>query len=561
MPLLRLLSAAGTELRSANPTRPTGIGVAWGFLERARRAIRRLRRTWNRRSVVACVAVGALGLGGCATVDFNVPRPVSHALDEGGQTPLGRAFVDQVAAHPGRSGFQLLASGHQAFISRAATADLATRTLDLQYFSVGDDLTTDLLLDRIGAAAARGVRVRILLDDVQATTRTFARRAAAQHTNVEVRLFNPFLSLATSNAARLREFALDGERLNRRMHNKLWVADNVVGIFGSRNLGDEYFDTNAAANFVDIDLLAVGPVVQEMSRAFDAYWNSAAAWPAQAFGRLDATTARRERTALQGRIERCHGVPPCHWLAQNGTGAALHAGQLTLAWAGAAFAYDPPDDVKLDVPTGIAHEWQTHGIADRQRGELLIVSPYVIPDEEGLEHLSAMKAAGDRVAVLTNSLASTDSIAAHAGYSRYRGRLLREGVELYEIRPAPGGRHRAPHRWGGASPGSLHAKFVVQDRRHVVVGSRNQDPRSRTHNTESWIVVDSPELAAELAALFEDGTELHHAYRVRLHPDGSLLWLTEEEGGTVEYVTEPSTGFWLRLWREVLSLVLPEHLL
>ncbi|MEW6703608.1 MAG: phospholipase D family protein [Pseudomonadota bacterium] len=506
----------------------------------------------------------ALLTAGCATPRLDMPRPASYALPDGHSTPLGQAFAGEARAHPGLSGFQLLASGHAALVSRGALADMATKTLDLQYYSVGQDLTTHLLLERLLAAAQRGVRVRVLLDDVHPEARDFARQAIALHPSIHVRLFNPFLSTGTSTLARLGEFAVDGERLNRRMHNKLWVADNVVGIIGSRNLGDEYFDTKAAASFVDIDLLAVGPVVQQMSRAFDDYWNSAAAWPGQAFG-LQATEEQRlqAQQALRGRNAACHTVPPCHWLRENGVGIALRNGQLALTWAAASLAYDPPELPKLDVPTGIAHSHAARGTGEAP-GELLIVSPYLIPGDDGLEHLAGMRERGDRIAALTNSLASTDSPAAHAGYAAHRRHLLEQGVELYEIRPAPGRRHRETHRWGRASPGSLHAKFVVLDRRQVVLGSRNQDPRSRLHNTESWVTIDSPELAAELAGLFDEGTDLHHAFKLQLQDSDTgprLIWLTEEEGVVVRHEAEPGAGFWLQLWRDLLSLLLPEHML
>ncbi|HEX6019973.1 MAG TPA: phospholipase D-like domain-containing protein, partial [Burkholderiaceae bacterium] len=233
-----------------------------------------------------CPAVAALiaafVLVGCATLRPSVPREPSSAIAQSDGTTLGRVFGAQAAANPGRSGFQVISGAETAFALRGALADTAERSLDLQYYSVGDDLTSSLLLQRIVAAADRGVRVRILLDDVYAVTRAFAQRASAAHPGIQVRLFNPFFFGGGWSVARLVEFAFDGERLNRRMHNKLWVTDNAAAIVGSRNLGDEYFGAFEGANFNDVDLLAVGPVVQELSVAFDAYWNSASAVPLEA---------------------------------------------------------------------------------------------------------------------------------------------------------------------------------------------------------------------------------------------------------------------------------------
>ncbi|MEQ1803762.1 MAG: phospholipase D-like domain-containing protein, partial [Burkholderiaceae bacterium] len=218
-------------------------------------------------------------LGGCASLLPQVPRVPSFAIADAEHTTLGRVLTAQAAEHPGLSGFQVLATGHSAFAARAALADAAERSLDLQYYSADDDLSTDLLLLRLLAAAQRGVRVRILLDDIYPPSRRFAQRASALHPNVQARLFNPFFFGGTAGLGRLAEYVFDSERLNRRMHNKLWVADNAAAIVGSRNLGDEYFDVHQSANFADVDLLIAGPIVNQLSQAFDTYWNSAAAVP------------------------------------------------------------------------------------------------------------------------------------------------------------------------------------------------------------------------------------------------------------------------------------------
>lgn len=459
-----------------------------------------------------------------------------------------------------------MASGQSAFMTRSALADAAERTLDLQYYSVGDDLTTDLLLLGILGAAERGVRVRILLDDISPLARDFGRRASAAHPGIHVRLFNPFKVAGTSSLLRLGEFIFDSERLNRRMHNKLWVTDNAVAIVGSRNLGDEYFSANSNVNFYDIDVLAAGPIVAELSRAFDNYWNSPAAVPVQAFGDTpDAAETEFVRRALQARSASCGDAPPCAWRDQGSWREALGADNVTLTWAPALLRYDQPDQDKATLTSGIAH-----GAIDdepggaRTQNELLIVSPYFVPSPTGRRHLAQMRERGVRIAVLTNSLASTDSASAHAGYARHRAELLREGIVLHELRPESRLRHRRSHRWGHASPSSLHAKVMVQDRARVIVGSMNQDPRSRLHNTEAWLVIESSTLAAELAAVFEEGTEPRHAYKVeqRLQEGiDALRWTTEDDGETLTYDVEPLTGPWLRLWRNLLGVLIPEHML
>lgn len=507
---------------------------------------------------------------GCSTVGPDVPRAPSHAIgDSERTTPLGRAFATEAALNPGLSGFQVLAGGQAAFVTRISLADAAERTLDLQYYSAADDLTTDLLLQRIVSAAQRGVRVRVLVDDIYPPTRHFAHRASAAHPKIEVRLFNPFFWSERWNLARVGELIFDFDRLNRRMHNKLWIADNAAGIVGSRNLGDAYFDALESSNFSDVDLLAVGPIVTEISHSFDAYWNSAAAIVIEAFAaRPDAAEGDRVRQSLRMRTAACVEPAPCQWLAQRARDRGPEEIRSTIGdlyWAHAELAYDPPDRDKVAVASGIEHgsiDDRPGGI--RTRAELLIVSPYFVLGKDGLRHLDDMHRRGVRVAVLTNSLASTDSLAAHAAYARQRVALLKSGVELFEMRQQPGVGHGGAHLWGRASATSLHAKVVVQDRARALVGSLNQDPRSRLHNTETWLTVHSRALATELAALFDEGIDSHHAFRVELKDVAgveALAWRTEEHGKAVVYDVEPAAGAWHRFWRAVLGTLIPEDLL
>ncbi len=487
------------------------------------------------------------------------PPTASYALAEARHSALGRAAESVPVSSSGQSGFRLIASGREAFATRAVLADLAERSLDLQYYSAADDMTTDLLLLRIEAAAQRGVRVRILLDDIYPPTRRFAQRAAAQHPGIQVRLYNPFFWSDSWDPVRVGELIADAERLNRRMHNKLWIADNAAAVIGSRNLGDAYFDGLESGNFSDVDLFTMGPIVGELSGAFDAYWNSASSVPIERLGAApDAAAVELSRQALRSRAAACNAsascaslVPPTRqdeadWLRRT-------IGQLL--WADADVSVDAPEEDKTSVPSGIEHGWieDRPGGGARTQSELLIVSPYLVFGEDGLLHLADMRQRGIRVAILTNSLDSTDSLAAHAGYARQREALLALGVELYELRPQPGtSRHGLSHRWLQPQAGSLHAKIVVQDRTRAIVGSLNQDPRSRIHNREIWLTVRSADLAAELGALFDEASDAHHAY---------IEWHTQERGQAVVHWVEPAAGPWLKLWRAVLGALVPEHLL
>ena len=507
--------------------------------------------------------------GGCSALRTDRPATPSFALADGERTSLGRVFEAEAALRPGLSGFHLVVTGREAFATRVALADLSERTLDLQYYSAADDFSANLILQRIVDAAHRGVRVRVLLDDIHPASRRFAYRASAAHPALEVRMFNPFYWSDTWDPARVAELFFHGAQLNRRMHNKLWIADNAAAIVGSRNLGDVYFDALDAGNFSDVDLLAAGPIVRELSRSFDAYWNSAAAVPIENFApRTPAAESERVRQSLLSRVACANDATWCQGLDRGFTqgGADVWRSKLgALVWAGAGLVYDPPEEEKSAVASGIEHGW----IEDRTGGartqtELLIVSPYLVLGDDGLNHLADMYRRGVRVAVLTNSLSSTDSLAAHAGYARQRAALLRSGVELFEVRLQAEPGHRQPHRWLQATSSSLHAKVVVQDRERAIVGSLNQDPRSRLHNTETWLTIDTPLLAAELAALFDEGTDSHHAFRVELKEVAgveTLHWRTEEQGNTVVYNVEPAVGAWHRFWRAVLGALIPEELL
>ena len=516
------------------------------------------------------LAMSLLLAGGCSTTRIELASTPSFALPGPEHTALGRASGAEAALHPGQSGFRLIASGREALATRTVLADLAEHTLDLQYYSAGNDLTTDLLLLRIETAARRGVRVRILLDDIYPPSRLFGQRARALHPGIQVRLYNPFFWSDDWDPVRVTELLVDLERLNRRMHNKLWIADNTAAIIGSRNLGDAYFDALDAGNFSDVDLLAAGPIVGELSIAFDAYWNSASALPIEQLGApLNAAAAERSRHALLTRAAACEDSAPCASLVpstRQDESDWLRSKIGKLVWADAGVNFDLPEEEKTSVPSGIEHGWiEDRPGGARTRSELLIVSPYLVFEEHGLDHLADMRRRGVRVAVLTNSLDSTDSLAAHAGYARQREALLASGVELFEMRrQAATTRHGLTHRWLQPQAGSLHAKVVIQDRTRAIVGSLNQDPRSRFHNREIWLTVHSAELAAELGALFDEASDAHHAYKLELidGDDGQRVeWHTQKRGQTVVHRVEPAASPWLKLWRAMLGALIPEHLL
>jgi len=529
--------------------------------------IERDRPPWGVRTIRQLLAIAAVALmTGCASVRFDVPRPSSYAIDRPEETFLGSSFAAQLSATPGESGFHLLASGQEAFLVRAALAESAERTLDLQYYIVAEDATATLLLYRALRAAQRGVRVRLLLDDMYAVGRDFDFATLAAHPNIQVRLFNPFLHRGPLGLSHVLDFLGDEARLNRRMHNKLWIVDNAAAVIGGRNLGDAYFEMRGESDFADLDVLAAGPIVAEVSRSFDEYWNSEWAVPIAAFlgeppgkGELDLILAQ-----MAARAERFRETEYARKLRATDLGRLVRSGQISLVPARATAIYDPP--AKPQAETG---EQQGHIISvlrnavETAQREVILISPYFIPSERGIGVLGSLTRRGVRVRVLTNSLVSTDVPVVHAGYARYRARLLAAGVELHELRPSamPSGGARR----GLSSGASLHAKAVVVDRKSVLIGSMNLDPRSRVSNTEVAVLAESTVLGEQFGTLFEEATSPDQAFRVELTEPGNenapLVWVGHEEGNVVRYTSEPLASWWRRFISSVLGALAPEELL
>ena len=467
-------------------------------------------------------------------------------------TTLEQWIAPQVAASGGRSGFRLLANGLDAFVARATLIELAERTLDLQYYIFHPDQTGSLIVDRLIAAADRGVRVRLLLDDWGTLDKEEAAVAALDaHPKIEIKLFNPYQH--RRGLGRLAEFVLRFARVNRRMHNKQLIADAAGVVLGGRNIGDEYF-SRAELDFQDLDVLGLGPVAAQASASFEAYWHSEFAVPAS---RVDLGTPDPAKVAAarRGLTERCEQLADSEYaraLSNSDLAVELRSrgGSPKLHWAPARILADPPE--KLRKPSGTRSDANLSGqispFASAVRSDMLVVSPYFVPGKDGVAFFEQRQHAGVKIRVLTNSLAATDVWLVHAGYMKYRRLLLEKGVRMYELRPeAAGG--KGPRASGiavGSSRASLHAKTFVFDRTSVFIGSVNLDPRSLEQNTEVGVLIDSPDLAAEVARLFEQWASPTLSYEVTRGPDGGLQWT----GG---YTNEPDAGFWRPLGAKFFS--------
>ena len=512
--------------------------------------------------VLVAIVLGFL-VSGCAILPKNVGREPSTALTATADTRLGRAVAKLVAANPGRSGFYPLPNARDAFAARVLLARAAERSLDLQYYHWHDDTTGRMLFEEAWAAADRGVRVRMLLDDANTKGLDETIATLDAHPNIEIRLFNPF----ANRGFRLGDFATDFARVNRRMHNKSFTADNQVTIVGGRNVGDLYYGADTDVGFVDLDVVGVGAVVREVSREFDLYWNSESAYPAASvIPRATRDGAARLREGWEKTREQPDALR--YVTAVRGTPLVrqLLEGELQLEWTTARVIHDDPSKV-LQPPerTELHMLPRLEQALGRPMRELDLVSPYFVPGADGTASLVELGERGVKVRVLTNSLAATDVGPVHAGYSRYRRDLLRGGARLYELKPkAESQKAREDTERSGigdSSAAGLHAKTFSVDRSRIFVGSFNLDPRSARLNTEMGVVIESPTLATRLATEFDTRIP-RDAYEVRLAADGrSLEWIDRQGDQEIRYTTEPETGVMKRLWIDFLSILPIEWLL
>jgi putative cardiolipin synthase len=501
--------------------------------------------------VVSVVGVaGAIAIiGWCNRLPPLGERTRSSAIPDTNTTRLGRAVAPLIAAHAGVSGVYPVRDARDAFAARYLLAGAAERSLDVQYYIWRNDLSGTLLMNALADAADRGVRVRLLLDDNSTAGLDELLAAVDAHPRIEVRLFNPFAMRKLRPLAYLTDFP----RLNRRMHNKSFTADNQVTIIGGRNVGDEYFAATEGVLFADLDAIGIGPVVGDVSADFDRYWASESSYPADRLLPRAGPTAIREAADRAATLARqASAVSYMNALRQSPFVREVMAGTLPFEWAKTRMISDPPSKI-LDRADG-------DELLFRQFAEIFgspqksfdLVSPYFVPGQRGVDLFEGWTKRGVKVRVLTNSLDATDVAVVHAGYAKRRKTLLQSGVALFELRSTPGQRPASSGRAFGNSGSSLHAKTFAVDQSRIFIGSFNFDPRSAELNTEMGFVIDSPILARRMAEVFDRDVPMN-AYIVRLSTTGDLQWTELRGGRTVRHRTEPGAGFWRRAGVKLLS--------
>jgi putative cardiolipin synthase len=508
------------------------------------------------RMILGLIVLSTLG---CSTMPrgSDSPKTPSFALDRPQDTRLGQRFLVASERHQDESGYHIINSGIDGFVTRMQMIDAAERTIDMQYFIFRGDETGLLIAEALQRAADRGVRVRILVDDGDTVAGDQKILALGRKPNIEVRIFNPFDYRGHNAFLRHLDFVIHKGRLDYRMHNKLMVVDNSVALVGGRNIGAQYFQVEPDSQFADDDAFAAGAIAAKLSKTFDSYWNSEFAVPATSF-RLPKERSAEPKVSFEDggmdyRARIASGRPLQDLIADD---AALH-------WAKAAVVCDSPDkkDVAQRKKRGHLMAPEVTQAMHAADNELLIVTPYFVPSESEIELLADLRQRKTKVRILSNSLESAPTLSAQSGYNKFRVRLLESGAQLYEVRARlssnrGSGQTRAISRYGTYG---LHAKLYVMDREHFYIGSMNYDQRSWRINTEVGLLIENQDLAEEMAHRFEAMVSPEAAYQVLLDTDSKgrthLRWTTEMDHREIELTREPSRGFWQRTKVEFLELL------
>jgi putative cardiolipin synthase len=482
-----------------------------------------------------------ISLMGCASVDFEYPKEATTAIPASGDTYVGRQIEDLVATYPdGYSGFIPLFDGIDALSARLLMAGHAERTIDAQYYLIKPGITGEAFLYELLRAADRGVRVRLLLDDMFTKGYDAGMVGFDSHPNIEVRIFNPF----ANRSARLWDGLTSFSRLNRRMHNKSLTVDNQVTLIGGRNIADEYFGAREDATFSDLDVVGVGPVVQDVSAMFDAYWNHERAAPMGAFAKMPddpAAELLRVRTLLD--------------LSAKEIATSRYAGAVddkifdfiesdkdVFTRAPYTLIFDSPDK-NIKSKAGEADSITTplrESLLSAEK-EFIILSPYFVPGRSGIKELSEIQARGIQITIITNSLAANNQSSVHGGYSPSRKPLLKNGIRLFEVR-ADASISGSEIIAADSAKATLHTKAFVVDRKETFIGSFNFDPRSANINTELGVIIRSPEMSDWLATAINDHLPIG-TFEVFLNDKGKLRWRGYENGEEVIYEKEPQTSW------------------
>ena len=468
----------------------------------------------------------AVILIGCSSKNKALP---GYHLSAQTKSSLSQAIYPELIKHPGESGYVPLSTGPDAFEARLTLIQKAEKSLDLQYYIWEADHSGKILMKQVLLAAKRGVKVRLLLDNLnESKFQKIFNIMEMKSEQIQVRLINPHLKY-----------------FNHRMHNKAFIVDNQMAIVGGRNIGDEYFQESENLNYFDYDLLMMGPIVEKVSTEFDEYWNSERSFPIKDVYKENISQKDLNEASLKF-SELDHEA----WEAQMKT--QIHKSH----WGKVSLVYDHPD--KLKGKKGGQLSSQLRPDFERTQQELILVSPYLIPGEKGMKSFAKLRKKGVRIVLITNSIDTTDVPSVYAKYRSYRKDLLKMGVELYEIRGNQKAQKSKLHLGSSGSLG-LHGKVMIADREIMFTGSMNLDPRSRDLNSEMGVILRDKEFAAATAkTILENMSQF--TYQLELK-NKELRWLERKNGVTKTHKTEPGKTWWKNTKAWFSSLLIPESIL
>lgn len=492
-------------------------------------------------------------LASCATVNFDYQKDETYAFTNTDDTYLGQQLKENVNQHPNEySGFYLLSGGIEALSARLLMAEQAERSIDAQYYLIKNDIAGHAFISALLRAADRGVRVRLLIDDVYTAGYDAGMFGLDSHPNFEIRVFNPFANRTFRKLGALTSFS----RVNRRMHNKSFTVDNQLTIFGGRNIGDEYFDANEETTFYDLDVAAIGPIVNDISRMFDKYWNHERAAPLPAFAIMPEDPAA-ELARIRIAIEKWHKqiIESKYVRAVEDTYLELVEEDVTIfTWADYNLIFDSPDKAfKSKASKAKSIMTPIRDSLLKAQKEIIIASPYFVPLKKGIETISKVQKSGVNVTIITNSLASNNQELVQAGYAPARKPLLKNGIKIYEVKPTIIDVESELTDFSSATA-TLHTKAYIVDRKELFIGSFNFDPRSAYINTELGVIIHSSKLASHLAERANEALA-EISYELFLNDDGKLRWREMNDGQEVILHKDPHTTWWQRMKGGLLQML------
>ena len=516
--------------------------------------------TYKTAVLLSCSLI--VGIPACTTLPKQTPQPIEYAFDtETKQTSLAQIILPLREQNPNLTGYHVLYDPLEALAARIHLIDKAEKTLDLQYYIWDNDKIGSLALHSIIKAADRGVKVRLLMDDNNAKKMEGIYLALDQHKNIDVRLYNPY----RFRHYRAMDMVLDLKRINRRMHNKSFIADNQIALIGGRNMSNQYYNVSDSYQFSDVDVMLVGSASDEIVHSFDEYWNDDYAFPVKQIVnprhyalRFESLKQQLEQHSQNISVQNYLDLATRSHAFENWLNSSIQ-----FDWVKAEIVSDSPSKIRSKAKKEQHLNFQLLNRLEKPEQSVDIISAYFVPEKKGEKMLSELAQNNIQVRVLTNSFKANDVFLVHAFYGKYRKNLLKDNVELYEFLSVPETENlnanteeiaeKAKVSLKGLSQSSLHAKLMAIDQKQVFIGSFNFDPRSAYLNTEIGVLLDSPNLARAVHQTMDQNLS-KYAYKLVLDANNKTNWKIKRQDGSIKtYLKEPKMKWWQKAGVKVIS--------